>query len=104
MEYARAAAQDSDPPPGAVLPDGHSHAGQSGGRGVTPVRRTADLYRGDDDGMVTPAGMVNGLYIRVDPRIFTENAPVGRKRFLPSLPLDFYRRYPLLAKVGKSSH
>jgi hypothetical protein len=24
------------------------------------VRRAADLYRGDDDGMVTSAGMVNG--------------------------------------------
>ena len=61
----RAAAQDRDPPPGAVLPDGHAHAGQSGGRGVAPVRRAADLYRGDDDGMVTPAGMVNGLHIRI---------------------------------------
>ena len=33
--------------------------------GVLLLCAGADLYRGDDDGMVTSAGMVNGLHIRI---------------------------------------
>jgi hypothetical protein len=50
--------------------------------------------------MVTFAGMVNGLHIRISSHFYRE-CPSWDKRFLPSLPLDFYRRYPLLAKVGE---
>jgi hypothetical protein len=47
------------------------------------VRRAADLYRGDDDGMVTSAGMVNGLHFRISSHLYRE-CPSWDKTILTS--------------------